>query len=286
MNMELNKSQKIALYKNQIENRALKILTNKTSTKKTSSFKVNKTQMKSVETYSSYIAKQQYIPDDILQMMNDDISSLTRCGDLWECGGLQFFASQIPPIDTANLGEIKAVNNYMDFGKNLYFKYVSNDGKEHLIYTDNAAIAPPISEYVRNSSYDAKGEHYAGFWRFLMSDDPVFIGLYYTEEEIRGYLKEANIETGFFTIQMGKRTATQFYTKSKNGIIQSKERYDHLYDNITKREGFYDQFKPGDVFIVGGKEYKLSNQYTLDIPYGEDIYDIKYPYPPFGKFSD
>ena len=33
----------------------------------------------------------------------------------------------------------------------------------------------------------------------------------------------------------------------------------------------------GDIFKIGNKEYVLSESHTLDIPYGEDIYNIEYP---------
>ena len=33
----------------------------------------------------------------------------------------------------------------------------------------------------------------------------------------------------------------------------------------------------GSIFKIGGKEYALNEQRKLDIPYGEDIFDIEFP---------
>ena len=38
-----------------------------------------------------------------------------------------------------------------------------------------------------------------------------------------------------------------------------------------------DEYEAGDIFKIGNKEYVLSESHTLDIPYGEDIYNIEYP---------
>lgn len=36
-------------------------------------------------------------------------------------------------------------------------------------------------------------------------------------------------------------------------------------------------YEPGDVFLVGGKKYVLSEDKKLDLTYGADIYDMKWP---------
>lgn len=36
--------------------------------------------------------------------------------------------------------EIKACNNIIDFGQNHYFKYVSSDGKEHALFTNDKGV--------------------------------------------------------------------------------------------------------------------------------------------------
>lgn len=42
-------------------------------------------------------------------------------------------------------------------------------------------------------------------------------------------------------------------------------------------ETAFRDYEPGDVFLVGGKKYVLSEDKKLDLPYGADIYDMKWP---------
>ena len=91
-------------------------------------------------------------------------------------------------------------------------------------------------------------------------------------------MEKAGIKNGFFTVKMGDREATQFYSATKTtSPIQSKERYDARYKNLTSGGILLDEYEAGDIFKIGNKEYVLSESHTLDIPYGEDIYNIEYP---------
>ena len=189
-----------------------------------------------------------------------------------------FTAEQIPKISGACLNEIKAEDNIIDFGKNKYFKYVSGDGQEHCLYTDNKGIGSIVSEIMRGEPYDPVLERYASFWNYMMTKDPVYVLLSYSDEEIRGYMENAGIKNGFFTVKMGDREATQFYSATKTtSPIQSKERYDARYKNLTSGGILLDEYEAGDIFKIGDKEYILSENHTLDIPYGEDIYNLEYP---------
>lgn len=218
------------------------------------------------------------ISNSVLTAMNNNIANVHKHGDILECEGIFFTADQIPQIDKSTLGVIKAENNVMDFGSNKYFKYVSPDGKEHALYTDYKGIGSLVSDIMRGEPYDPTLERYARFWNYLMSKDPAYIGLSYSTEEIRDYLKEAGIQTGFITIKMGDREATQFYSASKtSGPIHSKVKYDLLYESYTEGGSLLRNFEPGSVFRIGEKEYVLREDHTLDIPYGEDIYCLEDP---------
>mgnify|MGYP004482377959 CR=1 FL=1 len=218
------------------------------------------------------------ISNSILSAMNNDISKVRKQGDIYECEGTFFTAEQIPKISGTSLNEIKAEDNIIDFGKNKYFKYVSRDGQEHCLYTDNKGIGAIVSEIMRGEPYDPVLERYASFWNYMMTKDPVYVQLSYSDEEIRGYMENAGIKNGFFTVKMGDREATQFYSATKTtSPIQSKERYDARYKNLTSGGILLDEYEAGDIFKIGNKEYVLSESHTLDIPYGEDIYNIEYP---------
>lgn len=228
--------------------------------------------------------KSKYISQDILADMNSGKYVISRHGNIVECNGNRFRVDQIPPIDGTGLKEVKqAKNNVMDFGSNNYFKYISADGKEHLLYASAEGFIGSItSDDIRagegGAPHDETLQRYAFFWRYLMAKDTVFIGLHFTDEEIKAYLDEAGIETGFFTVKMGDREATSFRTEGKYcNEIQTKERYDEHYASFTSSPSLFYDYAPGDVFKVAGKEYVLSESQTLNIPYGEDIYDIEYP---------
>lgn len=91
-------------------------------------------------------------------------------------------------------------------------------------------------------------------------------------------MSEAGVSYGFFTVKMGDREATQFYSATETtSPIQSKERYDIRYQHLTSGGVLLDEYEPGSVFKIGDKEYVLSENHTLDIPYGEDIYNLQYP---------
>ena len=214
----------------------------------------------------------------LLDIMNSDISRVEKRGNLYYCDGVSFTANQIPKINISDLNEIKADNNVLNFGKENYFKYISNTGKEYCLYAGKGSIGTVFSEYLRGEPYDLTREKYAGFWNYIMQDDPVYIGLSYSDKEIREYLDEAGLKNGFFTIKMGDRCATHFYSASESrGPIHSKQRYDIRYSSLVNDGYLLNLYEPGSIFKVDGKEYTLSENHTLDIPYGEDIYKLEYP---------
>ncbi|MDE7444414.1 MAG: hypothetical protein K2N15_01690 [Lachnospiraceae bacterium] len=233
------------------------------------------------EIYTSNMGKKiKYISRDLLSIINNDISQVIQSGDIFECAGETFTAEQIPEINPNNLKEIKAEKNILNFGKNQYFKYISKNGEEHSLYTDNNLIGSIYSEIMRGAPYDRELERYARFWNYLMkSKDPIYISLEYSRDEMKNYLDEAGIEPGFFTIKMGDKENTHFYSTGKNSVlVYSKGRYDERYKKMTEKGStFFRNYEPGDVWKIGGKEYTLSDDYTLNIPYGEDIYDVEAP---------
>lgn len=122
-------------------------------------------------------------------------------GEEWsyEYNGLFFTAKEIPAINCDELNEIKSDNNVIDFGKNRYFKYVSDDGQAHVLYTDDKVVNSVLSEHLRGAPYDEKLQKYAAFWRHMMSDC-TYLNLWYSDEEVRDYMKNANIDVGFFSV--------------------------------------------------------------------------------------
>ena len=229
--------------------------------------------------YSPFsVRKSNYISDTLLRFINSDISGLKQHGNVYEYDGICFTKEQIPKVDTTKLSEVKAKNNVMDFGQNSYFKYVDAEGKEHALFTGNNFIDTVYSERMRGAEYDAVAQDYANFWDYMTIDDPVYYGLHWTQEQVRDYMGEAGIETGFFTVKVGEKEATQYYSASKTGgVIHSKERYDSKYQHLTSTGYELMSYEPGSVFKLNGKEYVLSENHTLDIPYGEDLWCLGEP---------
>ena len=78
------------------------------------------------------------------------------------------------------------------------------------------------------------------------------------------YQKVLNLLKKHLIIWRGNREATQYYTKSENtSAIQSKARYDSKYEHITSTGYQLMNYEPGSVFKLNGKEYVLSENYTL-----------------------
>lgn len=105
-------------------------------------------------------------------------------------------------------------------------------------------------------------------------------GICFTKEQIPKVdtTKLSEVETGFFTVKAGEKEATQYYSASKTGgVIHSKERYDSKYQHLTSTGYELMSYEPGSVFKLNGKEYVLSENHTLDIPYGEDLWCLGEP---------
>ena len=68
-----------------------------------------------------------------------------------------------------------------------------------------------------------------------------------------------------------------FYSNGNAGTAVPKERYDNTYHFFMEdTDTVFRDYEPGDVFLVGGKKYVLSEDKKLDLPYGADIYDMKW----------
>lgn len=220
----------------------------------------------------------QYIPEALLQDMNDGIGCVVEYDGIVEYKGYRFHVSQIPSVNASKLETVKAADNVLDFGKNNYFKYVTSDGTEHSLFSGTNSIGTLMSESVKQVPISKETEKYASFWRYMMSEDPVYLGISFSDEEIKNYLSEAGLEPGFITIKMGNQVATQYYSQGKiQGIIQSKERYDVDYNGLTSPSGYLKNFASGSVVKVGGVEYIIDESCSIDIPYGVDVFDIEYP---------
>lgn len=283
MALNINLSNFAPLQRNRSEyyhRMALNLLNGQGSNKKEKVLKdefIRSSQVENIQ--DSFIEiRTQYIPEELLQSMNNAEGIVVEYDGIVEYKGYRFHVSQIPSVDASKLEKNVAKNNVLDFGKNKYSKYLASDGTEYSLFTGTKTVTTMMSESVKGISKNREAEKYVDFWDYMMSEDPVYIELSFSKEEIKGYLSEAGIEPGFVTIKMGDKVATQYYSQSKTlGIIQSKERYDIKYNALTSGRSGLTEFEPGSVVKVGGVEYIIDENHHINIPYGADIYDIEYP---------
>lgn len=57
---------------------------------------------------------------------------------------------------------------------------------------------------MRGEPYDPVLERYASFWNYMMTKDPVYVQLSYSDEEIRGYMENAGIKKWLFHSKNGR----------------------------------------------------------------------------------
>ena len=236
------------------------------------------------ELYSAPKKYSYYLPKSIVDWMNiqDEIGFTERNGVYTIQGtNISFTVNQIPPIDENLLDEVKAENQVIDFCKNKYFKYVSPDGKTHKMMSSSASIGIIPTEFMRGVPPDEELNKYSYFWNHLLSSDPInftYRGERIPNEQLRQWLDESGIQHGFFTVKIGERESVCFYSATKQtSVVMSKERYDEHYQMLVQGIGFMDEYEAGTVFHIAGKDYVMSESHTLDIPYGEDIYDMRWP---------
>lgn len=182
------------------EKRLINILLGKKSTQtKRDTFMRSRNEDICFSTYTANSGKKtNYISKDILTLINNNSYVQSQGNVHFLRDGRTFTTDQIPPIDISGLKEIKAENNCIDFGKNQYFKYVSGDGKEHYLYTNDHGPESIVSEFLRGAPYDGTLERYSMFWNYIgTAKDTVYIAERFSLSEVEAYLKEAGIQPGF-----------------------------------------------------------------------------------------
>lgn len=217
------------------------------------------------------------ISNSFLDVINFDTKSLVQYVDegLFSIGGTFFSRAQIPEVSSSRLNELKAVNNVLTIQNGKYYKYIDAEGDIHKMSCYNNSLSTVYSEYLRGI-IDEESGRCGRFWSIL-SENGTFIREYYSDEEIKNYLHSAGITEGFFTVNVGNDSQEYFYSNGNSGRTVLKSIYDTQYNVIKNRGTFFSYHEPGTVIKVDGKEYVLSENHTLDIPYGEDIFNIECP---------
>ncbi|MBE6033563.1 MAG: hypothetical protein E7222_02565 [Clostridiales bacterium] len=214
-------------------------------------------------------------------MVGNDILDVFNFGEVIPCSngiytykGISFTEKQIPKVDSIRCKEIKAENNIVTFERDSYYKYTTKDGIAHCMVSGKNSLNTPWSDAISGNA-DNVSYMTGRFWSLLTGKASIYISLDFSQEEQRRYLDDAGIKKGFFTVNMGERSREHYYSNA-DVAIRPKWHYDERYKAMTTGGLLIDN-QPGDLFVVDGKEYILSENRTLDVPYGSDIFNLQYP---------
>ncbi|MBR1597377.1 MAG: hypothetical protein IJ661_00525 [Lachnospiraceae bacterium] len=194
--------------------------------------------------------------------------------------GTEYMDNQIPAVSLDDCIPIRAENNVIDIREGNYYQFNDINGKPHKMACTGGQLSNPYSEVIRGV-HDEESWNLGHFWKIL-SKNGIYIGLDYTREQQKYYLEQAGVKKGFFTVKVGDKQQEYLYNTSNENwaVMIPKRQYDDDYKSITGQlgdVGLFNRYKPGAVFEIAGEKYTVSEKGTLDIPYGIDIYDRKYP---------
>lgn len=213
-------------------------------------------------------------PQAIVDIINFDLGSAVEDDIGFTIGGVKYLRKDMPSVSLDRCNVIKAENNEIVFERGKYYKFQDREGKYHVLDCRGNSVSQPYSEQtmkLQNEESDQMGK----FWGCIGCEG-VYGSKYYSDEEQKKILNDAGIKDGFFSVQVGEKRQELFLSSGTAGTVVPKMRYDGTY-NMFMHTNILDDYAVGSVFVIGGKEYILDENKKLDIPYGADIYDIKFP---------
>ncbi len=188
---------------------------------------------------------------------------------------VEYLKKYLPKIDSRRCENITAINNKVVLNNGKYYKYCDGSGKEHIFSCVDNKLQQPYTDQEAHRQ-DKATYNISKFWNML-SKDGTYMGLYYPESEQRKYLNDAGIKEGFFSVQVGSRKQEYFLSNGNAGVAVRKFEYDATYEMYRRGSALFNEYPVGSIFTIAGKEYALKEDRTLDIPYGEDIFDVQFP---------
>ena len=189
--------------------------------------------------------------------------------------GISLLKKKMPFVDCDRCLEIKAENNEIVFENGKYYKYKNRNGNDRVLACVNDQVEQPYSEQLADKQY-RQSDEMGSFWGILGCEG--FYGrAYYSHDEQRKILNDAGITEGFFSVQVGSKKQELFYSNGDSSVAIPKWQYDSKYNMLMNQWSTLKNYETGSVFKIDGKEYVLSADKKLDIPYGADIFDMEYP---------
>ena len=208
----------------------------------------------------------------MLDALNFDYSSFKGEDGVYKLNNIRFTADQIPDIDKKYCKEIKAVDNVVSFENGSYYRYKDSSGKAHVMACVNSQLGTSFSDELRGI-VDHTNNQRALFWNMLAKDG-TYLDSHFSKSQQKSMLSEAGITKGFFTVKAGKSQQSYFLSNGNSGTAIDKERYEATFRAMTQTGGLFEGYEPGTTVSVNGKNYTLSEQGTIDVAYGEDIFDV------------
>ena len=165
-------------------------------------------------------------------------------------------------------------DNEVRFDNHSYYQFTGKDGREHTVLSRGSSLRVDNSANFGTGRIDKEAADYAEFWDSLAKGVAFGLEEKYSTAEIRKKLEEVGIQSGFFTVTVGNRSRTYYLSQNENvGPLRSKESYDKYYNLLTSGEAFrLDKFQPGQTVTIGGKDYVLKDDKSIDIEYGAELY--------------
>ncbi|MBE5904562.1 MAG: hypothetical protein E7275_09810 [Pseudobutyrivibrio sp.] len=192
--------------------------------------------------------------------------------------GKEYAIKDLPDVEPSWCKEIKVINGVVNLESGQYYKYTSEDGSIYTFASSQNHFGQPLSEQLK-SRQDEGAIKVAKFWNILASNtlnNTEFHGISFDEQ--KKYLESAGInKNSFFTIKVGERENTYFFSESMNvGICVPKSQYDSSYNFFAQNGGLKD-YPVGSKIYIDNVEYTVSPHHNVDVPYGADIFNIKMP---------
>ena len=227
--------------------------------------------------YEIYVRKtvvSDKFPQAIVDIINFDLGSVVEDETGFTIDGVKYLRKDMPSVSLDRCNEIRAENNEIVFERGKYYKFQDREGKYHVLDCRGNSVSQPYSEQTMKRQNEESFQM-GKFWGCIGCEG-VYGSKYYSDEEQRKILKEAGIQEGFFSVQVGDKRQELFLSNGAAGAVVPKRRYDGTY-NMFMNTNILDDYAVCSFFVFGGKEYILDEHNKLDLPYGADIYDIKFP---------
>ncbi len=217
------------------------------------------------------------IPDNFADKINFDLEKRPHIeNDMIYMDGIVCGLSDIPEIRSSRCLPIIANDNVLNFESGQYYGFLGTDGKNHVIACQKYSLHRPFSEELRTDKADAELNKICLFWN-LMSYNNSYISLYFTKEEQINMLESAGICHGFFSVRTGENQQ-EYFLSSGNEVAVLKSKYDDQYEGF--RSGILCRtFKVGSTITIDGVDYVVGEDGKIDVPYGADIFSVKWPKP-------